>query len=104
IFNLVTRHELGYRGAITRATCRLVSTRVMDLAADRDADPQVRAEASEGLGRLAGKLGDAGLHDAAELATRRAVRDEIARFLARPDQPRTQSKPPEVPPGPPIGD
>src|SRR5262249_62017076 len=73
----------------------------MDLAADRDADPQVRAEASEGLGRLAGKLGDAGLHDAAELTHRPAVRDEIVRVLARPAQPRTQSKPPEGPPGPP---
>ena len=104
IFAVVSRNEMGYRGAITRASCRLATTRVMDLAADRDADPQVRAEASEGLRRLAGRLGDAGIHDAAELAHRHAVRDEIERFLARPDQPRTQSKPPEVPPGPPIGD
>jgi hypothetical protein len=104
IFAVATRRELGYRGAITRATCRLLVTRVMELAADRDADPQVRAEAGEGLRRLAGQLGDAGIHDAAELAHRHAVRDDIERFLARPDQPRTQAKPPEVPPGPPIGD
>src|SRR5205823_1764885 len=104
VFGVVTRNEQGYRGAITRATCRLTATRVMDLAADRDADPQVRVEASEGLRRLAARLGDAGTHERAELAHRHAVRDEIGRVLAHPGQPRTQSKPPEVPPGPPIGD
>jgi hypothetical protein len=104
IFSVVTRSEQGYRGAITRAVCRLTATRVMDLAADRDADPQVRAEAAEGLRRLAARLGDAGIHDAAELAHRHAARDEIERFLQHPEAPRTQSKPPEVPPGPPIGD
>ena len=49
VFEVVTRRELGYRGAITRATCRLAVTRLMELAANRDADPQVRAEATEGL-------------------------------------------------------
>ncbi|HSY51522.1 MAG TPA: zinc-dependent metalloprotease [Thermoanaerobaculia bacterium] len=100
----VTRHEAGYRGAIVRATARLAATRLMDLAANGDADPQVRAEASEGLRRLAVKLGDAGIHDDAEIAHRHALREDIARFLERPDQPRTQPKLPEVPPGPPIGD
>ena len=75
----------------------------MDLAANRDADSQVRAEASEGLRRFAAKLGDAGIGDNAELAHRHALRDDIERFLARPDQLRTQPKLPEVPPGPPIG-
>jgi hypothetical protein len=75
----------------------------MDLAANRDADPQVRAEASEGLRRFASKLSDAGVRDDAELAHRHALRDDITRFLERPDQPRTQPKLPEVPPGPPIG-
>jgi len=100
----VTRREAGYRGAITRAAARLAATRLMDLAANRDADPQVRAEASEGLRRFAAKLSDAGIHDDAEIAHRHALRDDIARFLDRPDQPRTQPKLPEVPPGPPIGD
>jgi Met-zincin/Domain of unknown function (DUF5117) len=103
VFDVVTRREMGYRGAITRAVARLTATRLMELAANRDADAQVRAEASEGLRRLNGRLGDAGIHDAAELAHRHAMRDDIERFLARPDQPRTQPKPPEVPPGPPIG-
>ena len=100
----VTRRENGYRGSITRAMARLAATRLMDLAANRDADPQVRAEASEGLRRFAAKVNDAGIRDDAELAHRHALRDDIERFLTRPDQPRTQPKLPEVPPGPPIGD
>ena len=100
----VTRRESGYRGAITRAMARLAATRLMDLAANRDADPQVRAEASEGLRRFAVKMNDAGIRDDAELAHRHALRDDIERFLTRPDMPRTQPKLPEVPPGPPIGD
>jgi hypothetical protein len=103
IIDMATRQESGYRGAITRATARLTATRLMDLAANRDADAQVRAEASEGLRRLSANLGDAGIRDDAELAHRHALRDDIARFLERPDQPRTQPKLPEVPPGPPIG-
>jgi hypothetical protein len=99
----VTKRDTGYRGAITRATARLTATRLMDLAANRDADPQVRAEASEGLRRFITKLKDASIRDEAELAHRHALRDDITRFLDRPDQPRTQPKLPEVPPGPPIG-
>ena len=104
IITTVTRRESGYRGAITRASARLTATRLMNLAANADADPQVRAEASEGLRRLAGKLNDAGIRDDAEVAHRHAMRDDIERFLARPDQPRALPKLPEVPQGPPIGD
>jgi hypothetical protein len=100
----VTRREKGYAGSITRAMARLAATRLMNLAANADADPQVRAEASEGLRRLSAKLSDAGIRDEAELAHRHAMHDDIERFLARPDQPRTQPKLPEIPPGPPIGD
>jgi hypothetical protein len=100
----VMRPEKGYSAAILRGAARLASTRLMDLAANRDADPQVRAEASEGLRRFAAKLSDSASHDEVELAYRHALRDDITRFLERPDQPRTQPKPPEVPPGPPIGD
>jgi hypothetical protein len=100
----VTRRKNGYRGSITRAMARLAATRLMNLAANADADSQVRAEASEGLRRLSAKLSDAGIRDEAELAHRHAMHDDIERFLVRPDQPRTQPKLPEVPPGPPIGD
>ncbi|MGA8806802.1 MAG: zinc-dependent metalloprotease [Thermoanaerobaculia bacterium] len=103
VFDVVTKRESGYRGAITRGSARLTATHLMDLAANRDADPQVRAEASEGLRRLIVRLNDAGIADDAELAHRHALRDDITRFLERPDAPRTQPKLPEVPPGPPIG-
>jgi hypothetical protein len=104
IIGVTTRRESGTRAVITRATCALFAEKLMDLAADRDADPQVRAQATEGLRRLAAKMSDAGVTDGDERAHRHAVRDEIERFLARPAQPRTAPKPPEVPPGPPIGD
>jgi hypothetical protein len=103
VLDVVTKRETGYRGAITRGSARLAATRLMDLAANRDADPQVRAEASEGLRRFIVRLNDARSQDDAELAHRHALRDDITRFLDRADQPRTQPKLPEVPPGPPIG-
>jgi hypothetical protein len=104
VIAVTTRRENGTRAVITRATCALFVEKLMDLAADRDADPQVRAQATEGLRRLSAKMSDAGVTDVDERAHRHAVRDEIERFLARPAQPRTAPKPPEVPPGPPIGD
>ncbi|HEV7572704.1 MAG TPA: zinc-dependent metalloprotease [Thermoanaerobaculia bacterium] len=103
VLEVVTKRETGYRGAITRGSARLAATRLMDLAENRDVDPQVRAEASEGLRRFIVRLADANIRDNAELAHRHALRDDINRFLERPDQPRTQPKLPEVPPGPPIG-
>jgi hypothetical protein len=90
-------------GPITRATARLTATRLMDLANSRDADAQVRAEASEALRTMAAKLAST-TADAAEIAHRHALREDIQRFLERPDQPRTQPRPPEVPAGAPIGD
>ncbi|HEV2721706.1 MAG TPA: zinc-dependent metalloprotease [Thermoanaerobaculia bacterium] len=103
VLRVVTRRESGYAGAITRATCRRAASHLMTLANDASADPQVRADASEGLRRLHARLDDKGVTDAGELAHRHALREDIERFLARPDQPRTQPKPPDVPPGPPIG-
>jgi hypothetical protein len=88
-------------GAITRATRTVIMTRLAELAKNRDADPQVRAEASEALRRLAAALKDLPRGDVAENAHRRATRDEIERFLARPE---TWQAPviPAIPPGPPI--
>lgn len=103
IIAIATKKETGVRAAITRATARLFATRTMELAANRDADAQVRAEAAEALRRLSAKLAVAAT-DAGEIAHRHALRDDIERFLARPDQPRTPARPPDVPPGPPIGD
>ncbi len=86
-------------GAITRATRTVVLTRLAGLAANRDADPLARAEASDALRRLSARLALTG--DAGEIAHRRATRDEIERFLARPE---TWQPPviPAIPPGPPI--
>ena len=103
VIGVTTRRESGYRGAIARATCRRFASHLMTLANDANADPQARADASEGLRRLSAKLSDKGVVDMSELAHRHALRDDIERFLARPDQPRTQPKAPEVPMGPPIG-
>jgi hypothetical protein len=87
-------------GNITRATRTLIMTRLAELSRNRDADPQVRAEASEGLRQLAAALKDA-RGDAAENAHRRSTRDEIERFLARPEAWQAPTIP-TVPPGPPI--
>ena len=98
-----TRVESGYRGAINRATSWLLASRLMDLANQRDTDVQVRAEAAEGLRMLATRVANAA-GEPSEIAHRHALHDDIQRFLTRPDQPRTQPRLPEVPPGPPIGD
>ena len=103
VLSIVTKRESGLRGALTRATARLAATRLMDLANNPAADPQARAEAAEGLRKLAGRLADGKVTDSAEIAHRHMLREEIASFLARPDKPREQPRTPEVPPGPPIG-
>ena len=75
----------------------LVVSRLMDLSARADADPAVRHIASAGLRRLAGSLTDrTDPHGA-------GTRDDIERFLSRPDQPRKKTIPPAAPPGEPIG-
>jgi len=86
-------------GAITRATRTLIMTRLAQLANNREADPQARAEAFDALRRLSAAL--APVTDTTENAHRRATQDEIARFLARPE---TWQAPviPAAPPGPPI--
>ena len=92
------------RGPIVRAFRALLVTRLSELAENQDADAQVRAEASDALRRLAARLADVKGVDEEEAASRRAARDDIERFLARPAEPRKPQKVPEAPPGPPIGD
>ncbi|HET8798598.1 MAG TPA: zinc-dependent metalloprotease, partial [Thermoanaerobaculia bacterium] len=86
-------------GAIARGTRTVILTRLAELARNREADPTARAEASDALRRLSAKLTLNG--DASELAHRRLVRDEIERFLARPETWQAPVIPP-IPPGPPI--
>jgi hypothetical protein len=92
----------GYDAAVARTIQYLVVVRFMALAENADADPQVRAVASDTLRRLGVSLktGPAVGDDAAH---RRALRDEIDRFLARPAQPAKPVVPQPAPPGDPIG-
>jgi len=90
-------------GAVARTTRSVIVTRMMDLASAGDIDPQVRAQASESLRKLSARLAtlpsDA---EEIEIAHRRATRDDIEQFIARPDAPRKRIVPPATPPGPPI--
>lgn len=87
------------QGAIARATRTLIMTRITQLANDRDADPQARAEAFDALRRLSSSL--SATTDVAENTHRRATRDDIERFLARPEAWQAPVIP-TIPPGPPI--
>ncbi|HRA41686.1 MAG TPA: zinc-dependent metalloprotease [Pyrinomonadaceae bacterium] len=88
--------------AIARAIQSLTVSRLMDLAANGNAQPQVRSVAVEALRGLLATLkrtpaiGDAAAHN-------RAMADDIDRFLTRPDAPRKQTTPLATPPGDPIG-
>ncbi len=90
-----------YQAAISRAVQSLTVTRLMDLAANAEASTEVRAIATDALRRLAASLK---LPSAAIAGTHaRAVRDDIERFLTRPDAPRKQTTPQPRPAGDPIG-
>lgn len=92
-----------YEAAVLRAEQSLVVTQLMDLAANADAAPQVRAVATEALRQLAAMLKGTTATAGEAAAHNRAVLDDIERFLSRPDAPRKQTAPPPIPPGDPIG-
>ncbi|HEX3108342.1 MAG TPA: hypothetical protein VHU41_04540, partial [Thermoanaerobaculia bacterium] len=92
----------GYDAAVTRATRTMLVTKLMALAASDTDDPQVRAEAAYSLHKLATRLAAPFQGEEIEAAHRRATHDDIEKFLSRTD--RKFPTPPEVPPGPPIGD
>ncbi|HEX8633779.1 MAG TPA: zinc-dependent metalloprotease [Pyrinomonadaceae bacterium] len=92
----------SYHALIARAVQSLTATRLMDIAANPDAAPQVRAAATETLRDLNERL-KLPASDAALAAHRRATRDDIERFLTRPDAPRKQTAPLAIPQGDPIG-
>ncbi|HEX8353386.1 MAG TPA: zinc-dependent metalloprotease [Pyrinomonadaceae bacterium] len=94
----------AYHAAVLRAAQGLVVTRLMDLAGDDAAAPQVRAVATAALRNLLSRR----LKEDAPAGTGwdahwRATAEEIERFLARPDAPRKRTPPPPTPPGDPIG-
>jgi hypothetical protein len=89
---------------IARAVQSLTVTRLMDLAANDAASPQVRAAATQGLRELQQRVGTpVGITDANELAHLRATFEDIERFLTRPDAPRKRTAPLPAPPSDPIG-
>ena len=88
--------------AIQRAVQSLTVNRLMDLAANSNANTQVRAVATEALRSLAASLKQASLSGMAGAHNRLLV-DEIERFLARPAEPRKPTQPLPTPPGDPIG-
>jgi hypothetical protein len=94
--------RVAYHAEIARAVQSLAVNRLMDLAADADASAQVRAVATQTLRELSSWLklpASTGIN----AAHRNAARDDIERFLARPDATRKQTAPPIAPPGDPIG-
>jgi hypothetical protein len=92
----------AYHQAIARAVQSLTITRLMELAANGEASPQVRAVATESLRELNTSLKVA-VAPGADAAHRRATQEDIERFLARPDATRKQTAPLPTPPGDPIG-
>ncbi|MFN2598441.1 MAG: zinc-dependent metalloprotease [Pyrinomonadaceae bacterium] len=92
------------QATVARAVQSLVVTRLMDLAANDAASPQVRADASQALREIQEAVkARTDLPSPAEVAHRRATADDIERFLTRPDAPRKHTQPPPAPPGDPIG-
>ncbi len=90
------------QAAVQRAVQSLTVSRLMDLAANANAQPQVRAVASEALRTLLIKLKGT-IETGDNVAHYHATADDIERFLARPDAPRKQTSPLAPPPGDPIG-
>ena len=87
---------------LSRAVQSLTVTRLMDLAANAEAAPPVRVAATNALRglhrRLAARITPGAPHPHFE-----ATREDIERFLARPDEPRRRTPPLPRPPGDPIG-
>lgn len=86
-----------YGQAIADAVQDLMTERLMDLASDGDASPQVRSYAAAGLRQIkAIAARSTGAHEL-------AAREDIARFLARPAETFKKTSPLSTPPGEPIG-
>jgi hypothetical protein len=93
----------GYEAAVRRVVQSLTVTRLMDLAGNAEAAPQVRAVATDALRGLVERTRLPGTGGGNEGAHRRAITEEIERFLARPSEPRRRTTPLPRPPGDPIG-
>ncbi len=93
--------------AIRRVTQQLLVTRLMDLAANDQAMPQARAEATAALRTIQQRATElpaaTATTDRAQAAHQLAIRDDIDRFLKRPDTTFKQVAPLATPAGDPIG-
>jgi len=89
----------AYHRAIQRSVQSVTAQKLIALAGDEGASPLVRAEASGALRGLNALLKTTAATD----AHRRAVQEDIERFLSRPDAVRQPSRPLPAPPGDPIG-
>jgi acetamidase/formamidase len=88
--------------AIRDAVRHLHATRLIELAANEAAGPQVRAQATAWLQDLQRQLArsTAGGYGSSD---QRAIQDEVTRFLNRPDSTHRRTEPLPAPPGDPIG-
>ncbi|MBI2834159.1 MAG: zinc-dependent metalloprotease [Acidobacteria bacterium] len=93
----------GYPAAVQRAIQTLTVTRLIDLAANEAASPEVRAIATDALRGLNVALRAAPPAAKVVAAHRRATRDDIERFLARPEGTHKRTAPLPTPAGDPIG-
>jgi hypothetical protein len=91
----------NYQVAIVGAQQNLLAQRLMDLAADSNTSPQVRATANEALHQLNETL-KLSLKTRAD-AQHRLIQQDIERFLTRPDAPRQRTPVLPLPQGEPIG-
>jgi hypothetical protein len=88
-----SRPEDGYAQQIARSTQWVVVSRLMDLASSAEAMPQVRSTATAALRKIVTAMGP----------TPDAMKDEIERFLRRPDPTNKKTDPLATPAGDPIG-
>ncbi len=91
-----------YHNAILEAEQSLLIQRLMDLAANGDASPQVRAVANEALHHT-NEILKTKVATFSNNAHRRLIQQDIERFLNRPDAPRTRTLSLPTPQGEPIG-
>ncbi len=91
----------NYQAAILEAEQNLLAQRLMDLTANADASPQVRAVSNEALYQINESL-KIQLKTSKD-ANKRLIQQDIERFLTRPDAPRQRTPVLPIPPGEPIG-
>jgi acetamidase/formamidase len=98
------RAEDSRAATIQDALKQLQATRLMELAANDAASPQVRAAAIDGLRTVLNGINVKAARQQVEVsAGELAIREEITRFANRPDATHRRTEPLPAPPGDPIG-